>query len=305
MASLLSVGGYMSKTGVIKLTEVAASDGYTRVHSSGGYGKLNHFAVQNGYAPAPATTPESLHAFESYSNAINTGSLLILSSGGYESATITWTLPAGYSLNPDSTTQRVYWKSMGTSEDLSVNPFDASAPGFSSADAGAATTYTITGLDATNFYAIGVKVEWDDSILPIIENTDGNAYAADTAPSQPSNPLTGGGAGISSNEIFPSDPSPITATQTSTTACTIGVDNVTIKIDHAMQGTSTGLLQYQLNGGTWTTLVASKPAGSSSTNHTVIGGGTDLYKYRMSYNDVSGPIWATMTGTVLAECTIP
>jgi hypothetical protein len=279
----------MGKVGSVSLQDLETNP-FTRTHAADGYAKVNPW----GGGPTEFAAPHSLNAWENYNHTADPDSGDDLEvTVGYREVTIDWVKHSLY--ENGACRQLVYHKTMGSTEDLSTNPF--SSPSGTS-DVDDVATYTITGLTAGNFYAIGLKAEFDDTNGNVELPADDNACNVKTGQT----PLNGGGEGLSTGvAVYASEPSPVTATQTSTTDCFFGVDNVTIRVTIGMKGPSLGHLQYQKNGGSWTDLVTSLSAGTTTYDHVVLGDDS-TYKYRCHYHDISPDSWATMTGTVTASC---
>lgn len=255
-------------------------DGYTRTHAVSGYRRINPFQVEAGNAPPTFTAPHSVTEWENYQHPdINTGSGLAITAEGYGEIELSWTRPNGYTRDLANVTQRVYWRDMGTSEDLDINPFSTPT---GSADAGDGTTHTITGLTAGHFYAVGVKAEWDDSVATH-ENSDAGAYAIDAGET----PLIGGGRGIASGEVFGATINFSNLVQSSPdpSTCFTG-EPVTLRLTLNMGGPSTALLQVEVNGGGFTTDVAAVSAGTSTIDRTK--NSPHNYNFRARYNDIGG-----------------
>lgn len=293
--NLNTIGSKLFKSGAVNLADTI-ENGYTRTHAATGYRRINPFEVNAGRAPSEQVAPHTLGDWSnSYQHStLNTGSDLEVD-GGYRAVTALWVKPTGY-ISSAGLDQRVYWKDMGTSEDLSVNPFSSPT---GSASAGDGTSYEITGLTAGNYYAVGVKCEWDDSVVTH-ENPDSSAY--DTKAGE--TPLLGAGRGVSTGEIWDDSPTIDSVVQlTDPGTCLVGCqDCVDIKLNITMNGTSAGTLQEQVGGGGWNTIDSNVPAGTSSITLVDKDDATAL-DYRMKYNDVSPETWSN-TGSITTECTL-
>jgi len=292
--SLNAVGSALGKVGAVTLAG-ATENGYTRTHAASGYKRINPFQVENGAAPSDFVAPHTLGHWAGYSHSsLNTGAGLTVTRG-YRKASLSWSLPSGYSRDPSNLKQRVYWKDMGTTEDLSVNPFSSPT---GSADAGDGTSYEITGLTAGHYYAIGVKVEWDDSVT-VHTNADSLGY--DSAAGQ--TPLLGAGRGVSSGKIFSDAPTIVSVQQlTDPSSCLAGCTGcVEIRLNVTMEGSSQGTLQEKVGAGAFVTIDSAIVAGTSQINLTRDAG--IQYQYRMKYNDVSPEVWSN-TGNITTECTL-
>lgn len=277
--SLNTIGSVLGKVGQVDLQDTVLN-GYTRTHAVSGYRRINPFEVENGRAPPTFTAPHSLNEWENYQHTdINQGDDLLIAAGGYGGLDLTWTRPNGYTRDLANVTQKVYWKDMGLSQDLSVNPFSSPT---GSADPGDGSSYSITGLVTDHWYAIGVKAEWDDSVATY-ENADSTAYDRDPA----ATPLIGGGRGISTDDpVFGTTPPFPNLTQnTDPDLCTVG-DDVELKLEVGMEGPSTGRLEEEKNGGGFTLVDASVTAGT--TNILLNRSSPDNWNFRIRYNDVGG-----------------
>lgn len=302
MANLTTVGNTELKgsPGSVVLADIVANR-FGRTLAADGYARVNPFEVNKGNAPSEETAPHSLDDWNGYDHdRIESGSGLSVEVG-YGELTVSWTQHAGYSLAPSVLRQLVYVKSMGTTEDLSVNPF--SAPDDTD-DAGDGTSHTMVGLTAGNFYAIGMKVEFSDSDAAILP-PDSTACNPDGSEA----PLIGAGEGISSGvAVFDDTPSIDSISQSPAAAdcfqsCS-GTDCPDFTLSVTMEGPSTGRLEVSTNGGsTWSLVDGNVPAGSSSLSHNDRNPGT-TYTYRLRYNDVGGGSagpWSP-TAARTAEC---
>jgi len=295
--SLNGVGAALGKSGAVVLAG-CVENGYTRTHGASGYNRINPFQVENGNAPSEFVAPHTLGDWAGYSHAtLNEGSGLDATSG-YAKIVVTWTRPAGYTRDPNNLVQRVYWKDMGTSEDLSVNPFSSPT---GTADGGDGTSYDATsGLTADHYYAVGVKVEWNDSSTTR-ESADSTAY--DYAGG--STPLLGAGRGVSSGLIWSNAPAIDSVVQlTDPGTCYVGCTGcVDVKVNCTMYGTSYGTFQEKVGAGSWTTIDANLTPGTSSITRTSLDAGVQ-YQYRIRYNDVSPDTWSN-TGSITTDCILP
>ncbi len=294
--TLNTVGTALSKVGTVTIAGIT-ENGFTRTHSTAtGYARVNPFEIENGTGPTDFAVPHSLNAWENYSHAdLNTGSALSATTG-YEEINTSWTLPAGYARDTGSLDQKVYWKSMGPTEDLAVNPFATDASVASASDAG---SYTIaSGLTIGHIFAIGVKVEWNDTIITRT-NGDGVAYNVATG----TTPLLGAGRGVSSEVgVFDDAPTVDNITQApGPTDCFIGCTGcLTLTIDVTMEGPSQGTLQEDVDGGGFNTVDAGVPAQSNQLTRINLNAGV-TYGYRLSYNDVAPTVWST-GDSLLTDC---
>ncbi len=254
-------------------------NGYTRTHAASGYRRINPFEVEDGQAPPTFTAPHSVTEWENYQHSdVNTGSALAITAEGYGEIELSWTRPNGYTRDLANVTQRVYWRDMGTSEDLNINPFSTPT---GSADAGDGTTHTITGLTAGHFYALGVKVEWDDSVATH-ENSDAGAYDVDAGETA----LIGGGRGIASGEVFGTTPNFSTLIQTTDESTCFSGDPVNLRLTVNLEGPSTALLEVEVNGGGFGTDIAAVSAGTTTINRSK--NSPHNYNFRIRYNDIGG-----------------
>ena len=295
--SLVAVAAQLGKaSGEVSLEDLVDS-GYTRTFGVSGYLRVNPFEVEAGQADDPASPSYNLADWDGYDHDdIPEGDDLAASSGYGGDVDVTFTAPAGYSRATAILNQEGYGKDTGettiNATALAVNPFDTpdTTPALGDGSSG-----TISGLTEGEVAAVGVKVEFDDSVT-VHTNADSVAY--DTAVGQ--DPLTGAGRGVAI-EVFPGNPGPLSVTQaTDSTTCSVG-DPVDIDIDCDMQGTSTGRLEQQKDGGSWTLVDASVTAGSSTITVSRDSDGS-YYKFRLRYNDVSPDDWATQTGTITPTC---
>ena len=271
----------LGKTGSFDLAG-SVLNGYTRTHAGSGYRRINPFQVENGNAPPTFTAPHVTTEWEAYVHTtVNSGTGLLISADGYGEIDLAWSLPSGYSRDTANLTQRVYWKDAGTVLDesaLAVNPFDTPT---GSASAGDGTTHTITGLTTGHFYAVGVKVEWNDSVTTH-ENVDSLGYAIDGGET----PLTGGGRGLISSEVFGTVPNFSALIQTTDSGtCQVG-DDVNLRLTVNMEGVSTGRLEQSKNSAGYTLVDGSVTAGTTTIN--LLRSSPDNWKYRIRYNDIGG-----------------
>lgn len=294
--SLNAVGSALGKSGAVTLSDTV-ENGYTRTHAGSGYRRINPFQAESGNAPSELTAPHTLGDWVAYSHSsVNSGSALAVTRG-YMEISVSWSKPAGYSRAPSILTQKVYWKDMGTSEDLSVNPFNLPT---GTADVGDVTSYDITSaLTAGHYYAVGVKVEFDDSVD---SHTNADSLGYDSAMGETG--LLGGGRGVSSGKVYDDAPTIDSVVQdTDPGSCLVGCTNcVDITINVTMEGSSQGTLQEQVDGGGWTTIDSGVPAGSASLSRTNLDAGVS-YDYRLKYNDVAGSKWSNV-GSITTECTL-
>lgn len=296
MTTMRTVQTALKRTTGAKNLAAMATDRFTRTLSVDGYARVNPFEVNAGRAPSEEATPHNLRDWEAYTHSsLNTGSQLAITAEGYGEVSLSWTLPTGYSVDTGSLVQRVYWKDMGTSEDLNINPFDTPT---GTASAGDGTTHDITGLTTGHFYAIGVKVEWDDSDA-ILENSDGSAY--NTAAGE--TPLIGGGRGIASEEIFGTTPNFSNLVQTSSDQCFIPAE-VNLELTVNLEGPSTALLEVKINAGSFATDIAAVSAGTTTIVRSKASGNN--YTWRIRYNDIGGgsPGPFSVERTVTASCVL-
>ncbi len=280
MTTMRTVQTALKRTTGARNLAAMATGRFTRTLAIDGYARVNPFEVNAGRAPSEEATPHNLRDWESYQHPdMNTGSQLTITSQGYGEISLSWTLPTGYSVDTANLVQRVYWRDMGTSEDLNINPFVTPT---GSASAGDGTTHDITGLVTGHFYAVGVKVEWDDSDA-IFENADSVAYSIAAG----QNPLIGGGRGIGSTEVFGTTPNFSNLIQSSPdpSTCTSG-DPVTLRLTINLEGPSTALLEVEVNSGGFATDVAAVSAGTTTIDRTK--NSPHNYNFRIRYNDIGG-----------------
>lgn len=284
-------------TGAKSLME-AVDDGYTRTHAVSGRKRVNPFEVEASRGDDPTTPAYSLLAWEGYDqDDMPEGDDLAVDSG-YGEIDLTFVRPAGYTRATAIVDQKGYGRDTGettiNAAALAVNPF--STPD-TSPSVGDGTTGTLSGLTEDEVAAVGVKVEFDDSV-DVHTNVDSLAY--DYAVGE--DPLIGAGRGVAVL-VFPANPGPISVTQdTDPDTCATG-DPVDITIDFDMRGPSTGRLEQQKDGGSWTLVDASVTAGSSSATVSRDSDGS-YYKFRIRYNDVTPDDWVTQTGTTTPTCNL-
>lgn len=292
--SLNAVGSALSKTGAVTLRGTV-ENGYTRTHAGSGYARINPFEVAAGRAPSGFVAPFSLTDWESYQHATVPAGSNLAAADAYGKISVSWSQPSGYSNDPSNLTQRIYWKDAGTVLDESATATDPFTSPTGSADAGDGTSYDITGLTPGHYYAIGLKVEWNDS-LTTRASLGASAAAGETA-------LTGAGTGILGGPVWADSPTINSVTQlTDPNTCYVGgTNNVTVRISFTMQGTSQGTLQERVDSGAWATVDSGIPAGSSSADLTRSDG--HLYEYRMKYNAVSPETWSSVLG-VTTQCNL-
>lgn len=277
-------------SGVAIVLADMAINRFTRVLGAGtavtrtGYARVNPFEESKGNAPSEEVAPHSLNDWENYDHdRIESGDDLDVSliPGKF---VVTWTKHAGY--NNSLCQQRLYYNSMGASQDLSVNPFAGSYH-----NAGDASTYDITGLTAGNWYALGLKVVFNDSDADILP-PDSTACNADVGATE----LIGAGEGISSGAGFsPATPTGMSAIQSGSTPpedC-FGGDSVTMVVSWDILRAA-GTMEKSLAGGPWgaagTYGIGSTGTNRSETSNTTV-------RYRMKYTASDPETWNTSAST--------
>lgn len=296
MASLNDTWAALKGAGATSLDQVVV-DGYKRTLAGSGLARASLFQVEAGHAPDPDTevAPFSLDDWTNYAH----GSLPqrggdLAKAGAYAALDLTWTLPSGYTRAPGLVRQLLYYKLMGTSEDLNVNPFVSP---IAIIDVGDATSYTLEPLSEGSWYAIGIKQEFDDSddvYLP----ADADAYAHATGETA----LLGAGAGISSGEILAPAPTinGISQVPSDPSQCQIG-DTIEIRVNVTMEGPSQGTLAENVNSTGWS-VVSSTVAAGTNGNISLNRQSGNNYAYRLRYNGVSPVQWSNVMDWDL-ECT--
>ena len=287
--SLNGVGTELARAGTVNL-EDCETNPFSRVHSSGGYAKVNPWGA---LGLTEFAAPHSLNAWENYNQdeAPISGTDLEVTIG-YAEMTISWVKDTLY--QNDACRQILSIKSMGTSEVLSNNPFDSGTD----TDVGDVVTYTINATGG-DFYSIGLKAEFNDSNLVVVESADslGCNYKSGQTP------LLGAGRGISSGvQVYRTDPGPISQVRAGSPAasgCTSG-DFVDVIISWDMNGPSTGRLEESKDDDVWTLVDSNVTAGS--TGATLSRETTHNYKYRLRYNNITPDTWTTSSNTTI-DCT--
>lgn len=296
MASLDAAAAQLKATGTPSL-DAMTTGRYTRTLAGDGLARQNPFEEEKGHAPSEEVGPHSLDVFAGYDHDVVESGTGLQAVVGYEEITYAWVQHAGYPLAPGVLRQLLSVKSMGASEDLSVNPFDTPDD---TDDAGDVEEWSMVGLTAGDFYAAGLKGAFNDSDEEFVPP---DATACD--PHGSATPLSGAGEGISSDvAVFSKTPGPVSATQTTDPdSCVVGAD-VTLNVVLNMSGPSLGRLEEQVNGGSWDLVDASVSAGTTSVNLVRASNG-DNYKFRVRYLDVSPDTWGTMSGTITPLCNLP
>lgn len=296
--SLRTIAGRLKRTTGIKSLKALVDDGYTRTLAADDYARVNPFEVEGGNADDPSSPTYGLSQWELYDHdSVPAGDDLEVASG-YGTVTLDWIRPTDYPLSGAAlgpVTQRISAKDSGETTvnvtSLSVDPFDTPDQ---TQDAGDGDTDDVSlSTYGDNYVAVGVKAEFDDSD----EVFTGVGYDGKVG----EDILLGAGAGILVKP-YGLNPGPLSVTQTTDPdSCATG-DNVNLRIQCTMEGTSTGRLEQQENGGSWTLVDSSVAAGTLQINLSRQSGNN--YKFRLRYNDVSPDDWATQTGTVSAVCNL-
>lgn len=282
----------LGHTGLIVVQDMFLN-GFSRTFAGSGYRRINPFQVQAGTAPSSFVAPHSLGDWEGYDHdSVPAGSGLAIVMG-YAGFTLSWTNPAGYSLAPSILDCMIYVRSMGASEDLSVDPF--TSPDKTQSGGDDATEFVTAASFVGEFVAIGVKARFDDSVAV-------HEGAVGFAPAGGQTPLIGAGIGISSGQAIWAPAPTIDSVDQVTDPGTCSIpDVVELSIDVSMQGPSTGTLQESVDMGAFVTVDSGVPAGSTSLTRNVPSGSN--YRYRLRYNSVSPDTWSNILGRD-AECTL-
>lgn len=272
-------------------------NGYTRTFASDGYKRVNPFEVARNHADDPnsGSSNYSLGAWVGYQQSYCAPGSNLAYTIGYGSISVSWSKPSGYL---DSLCdQYLYAKDTGqtvvNSTALAVNPFSSPSQSQGLGD-GTAASVNLASYSG-RYVALGVKSRWYDSVTTY-EANDNGAYSGASGQQL----LTGAGVGILVR-AYNTVPGTVSAVQlTDPNSCYVG-QNVTLRVSFSMEGPSTGRLEEQVNGGSWT-VVTTISAGSSSIDLSRASGSN--YKYRLRYNSVSPDQWSTMSGTVSAVCNL-
>lgn len=272
-------------------------NGYTRTFASDGYKRVNPYEVAAGRADDPnsGSSNYSLGAWVGYQQSYCAPGSNLAYTIGYGSISVSWSKPSGYL---DSLCdQYLYAKDTGqtvvNSTALAVNPF--SSPSQSQGLGDGTSASVNLGSYSGRYVALGVKSRWYDSVTTY-EANDNGAYSGASGQQL----LQGAGVGILVR-AYNTVPGTVSAVQlTGPDYCYVG-ESIWLRVYFSMEGPSTGRLEEQVNGGSWT-FANTISAGSSSIDLYRASGSN--YKYRLRYNDVSPDQWSTMSGTVSAVCNL-
>ena len=298
--SLRTIAGRLKRTTGVKSLRALTEDGYTRVLSTDDYARVNPQEVVRGRADDPSSPTKALMVWENYDHdQVDAGDDLE-HTPGYGEVTLTVARDPDYPTSgagQGPLTHRAYLKDSG---ETAVNPTALAVDPFTTPDqttdigdgpSGDASVSTF----GSNYVAVGVRVRFDDSD-EVFESADHPGRTGEDL-------LTGAGDGILVIG-YGTNPGPLSVTQvTDPDSCSAG-SNVTVRISCTMEGTSTGRLEEQINGGSWALVDASVTAGSTQIDLSRASNG-DNYKFRLRYNDVSPDDWATQTGTITPTCNLP
>jgi len=186
-ASLKNAGQtQLGKVGTVSLKEIFATGsgqtltgttgyyGYDRIYDDGGtneYKQINPFEVQGNSAPDPATwtaaSGYSLVEWDAYiqwNSSEAKSSNFDLTAYDYDSATFSWSLPAGYSRNTGELRQYLFVDTCVSA--LACADQDATADGVGGDSNGAyiddQTSYEQTGLNPNQRYVCTIVTLWDE-----------------------------------------------------------------------------------------------------------------------------------------------
>ena len=186
-ASLKNAGQtQLGKSGTVSLKEIFATGsgqtltgttgyyGYDRIYDDGGtneYKQINPFEVEGNSAPDPATwtaaSGYSLVEWDAYvqwNSSEANSSNFDLTAYDYDSATFSWSLPAGYSRNTGELRQYLFVDTCVS--DLACADQDATADGVGGDSNGAyiddQTSYEQTGLNPNQRYVCTIVTLWDE-----------------------------------------------------------------------------------------------------------------------------------------------
>lgn len=280
-------------------------DGYSRTFGVSGYLRVNPYEEAAGRADDPDRV-DSLHYlgnWENYDHDRLPHATDLEMTPGYGEVTLDWVGAAGHDSAPLITGYFIYVKdtslpgsSTPTSTELSVDPTDT--PDQTQQAGFAASAVETDDVDLAsyngNWVAVAVVVRFNDSVT-VHEDTEGaSAKTGEYA-------LIGAFEGILAR-AYRTDPGPISCTQTTDPDSCAAGDPVNLRVQVDMEGTSTGRLEQQENGGSWTLVDSGVAAGTSQINLSRTSG--NYYKFRLRYNDVSPDDWATQTGTTSAICNL-
>lgn len=302
--SLITTGEALGRTSgqEVKLGSLR-DDGYTRTFAGSGYLCVNPYEEAAGRADDP-NRGDSLHYlgnWENYEHARLPAASDLEHTQGYGEVDLDWSGASGHDSAPEIVGYKIYTKDTGysgdspgeteTSTDPTDTPDQTQEEGFIVTAVESATVDL--GSYGDNWVAIVIVTLFDDSVTKHEDNVGASPKAGET-------PLTGAFEGILLR-TFAETPPECSAIQTTDEAtCTVG-DNVNIRVSVQMEGPSTGRLEQQVNGGSWTLVDSSVTAGAANVNLSRASNG-DNYKFRIRYNSVSPDNWRTMTGTITPTC---
>jgi len=278
-------------TGQIVSLKTLRLNGYTRTFASDGYKRVNPYEVAAGHADDPNSTSTEwkLSAWVGYQQSYCAPGSNLAYTIGYGSISVSWSKPSGYL---DSLCdQYLYAKDTGqtvvNSTALAVNPFSSPSQSQGLGD-GTSDSVNLASYSG-RYVALGVKSRWYDSVTTY-EANDNGAYSGASGQQL----LQGAGVGILVR-AYNTVPGAINISQLDNPAyCYIG-QTVTVRVSYSMEGPSTGRLEQQVNGGSWT-FVSNVSAGSTYSDLSRTADGSN-YNFRLRYNSVSPDQWSTGTAT--------
>lgn len=257
--------------------------------------RINPFSIANGNGPSSFSPPYSLLDWLNYNHTVmNIGSDVTATIGYGGRFTVGWAGAAGF--QSDVCRYRVSVRDAGTTPDTSVDPLVSPT----------AVQYTTSlselfvGMTVGNFYTMCVQAEFNDgSTVRLSNGFPGSITETELDPGVTEGIIT-------SIRLPASAPTINLVTQTPLSGgCEDPVaDGLVLHVSMDMFGPSLGTIQMQINSGGWVTQTSALPAGTSNYSISAVAGGFgngDTVEFRVSYNDVSGPVWSN-TGSILVLC---
>ena len=255
---------------------------YTRTPSTTVPARLNPFSVFDH--SITFTAPHSLNEFENYNQAvIEIGSTvaIVMGPAGWS---VSWGAAAGF--ESAVCKYRVYWKNVGSSEDLASLPLTGASPAF--IDAGASLSIGNQSVSVGDWIAVVIVAEFNDGRTVRVGSTGFPGAIGQ-------NELTGADEGVHSLNAMPSPtPNVPTAVQINPAvgACD-GETTATLRVTVGGFAGAAQTLQVSKNGGTYSTLVTTIVASSSYNHSGLLLDNGDTYTFKAKYTVGTG----TYSGT--------
>ena len=212
--TLVTVRNALGKTGQVTLSEVGASDGYTRNFTTAAtdYKRINPFEAAAGRAPQPSDgAPYNLNDWDGYSHTtVPTGTDINATSITTTQITIEWTKPTGYpstaALGSGTVGQKIYLRACSPNNRAGCTDDDPTSDTYliQTTDG---TSHTEGGLSIGQWYNLGMRTVFDEGDASDIESGIWSGKSTQTESGQ----SYAGNYGIE----FRTD----TTTTTTTTAC--------------------------------------------------------------------------------------